>query len=1248
MNKKGKLLRPGEYSHQNINNYSIFDSDNVRGGRRFVEAFNDLCDIPQDKVSENVTIVYVKSENGDYRLVNKILSQSSSGWEKIDYSKDLTFITYGYNPLNVNGDTLELLLSNTGGLQTKDDLLEIKLQSDSEEYPQLLSLDENGLSLDIDKVDTIVSETIEEETKDIQPKQDKLTAKNGIYIYNFYGSTYITLQIPEDEKHLYVDDDNCLYMSLSDKVDLENNQIKLEQLPSFINDALFIQYFQDTTPSGSFIKDTLWYNPNTKTLKIWNGTSWITATAYKKSVYITVTDKKFQLYSYDETKGMVLLLQGLTWTNSKGLIHVINETEDSSQQFDVKLKDLENILYIDNLNQLATKSITELKAKDGESSIFTGDFVIDETTGQLKVKTKTYQTVGDGLYITDGTTVLNIENEFSEKTVNVNRPQDYKVKPLALLKYNIGDNFSLSLDTDTIKALESVKRTELIIKNNRTTNITVTLPKSLNGVRVYNMYTADDMVISPGLAGVLKLIIYKELVIVIGKLEYADLVTIIFERIDDCETVSYTWDPEKRDNLRTGDNFQFNIISVENQESNVEYTDGYNDVSEIKLLGVGHSKLDTTKTQYSFYPWEKDKWQSNVLVSISKIPKVLIVQAKTHPVWIVNAYSNNETYGAVSSDNYSIGSRINTDDGVTLVANNLDSNQYYFYDWWDGKTDQSRLEMFDGTNHVVNAVANFYKYCTARFHCIGCTVQLEGGPTKGNQTAETIDGVYVCSLFDYKTQDIEYSIIPSDYSDGSVIRNEYCINNDSSTMYELPCSLEDTSTISLSPKQEYIDIYISCYIDKYTCTIEPTINGTVTCNEVNKVGTTVNLTVTPDAGYGIDTITVNGETITGTSFTMPEEDVTVTATFKKISYTITVTQSTGGTISSNKTTASVGDTVTLTATASSGYTFSSWVVKTTSGSTVTVSNNSFTMPASAVTVSATFVEKTLTGQFSVSATKKVTFSKGNLQYTQSTDTWAFAQNQYDVIGVDNLTGGTVCYGTSDGGSSGDRYGWFREGTFTINNVADTVDLFYPSFEQDNISTVTSPYGLGLFKPYSDTCFLGNFVDWGANKIGTNAPNTYRTLTADEWTYLLNQRNSYFKLRGVAHINLNEEGTQFVNGVIILPDDWVCPDNLSFKEGGIDGVINNMQGYAEHQIFTIDQWQQLEAAGAVFLPSAGIYNGSQIIRVKELWGYWAATQIDNSDYYDSRDLKYIELERYLGSYINDISYYKIPVRLVKDV
>ncbi len=63
---------------------------------------------------------------------------------------------------------------------------------------------------------------------------------------------------------------------------------------------------------------------------------------------------------------------------------------------------------------------------------------------------------------------------------------------------------------------------------------------------------------------------------------------------------------------------------------------------------------------------------------------------------------------------------------------------------------------------------------------------------------------------------------------------------------------------------------------------------------------------------------------------------------------------TGGTISADKTTASEGETVTLTQTPDSGYEFVAWNVTNASGGAVTVTNNQFTMPASNVTVSATF------------------------------------------------------------------------------------------------------------------------------------------------------------------------------------------------------------------------------------------------------------------------------------------------------
>lgn len=63
-----------------------------------------------------------------------------------------------------------------------------------------------------------------------------------------------------------------------------------------------------------------------------------------------------------------------------------------------------------------------------------------------------------------------------------------------------------------------------------------------------------------------------------------------------------------------------------------------------------------------------------------------------------------------------------------------------------------------------------------------------------------------------------------------------------------------------------------------------------------------------------------------------------------------------GTVTASPTTACDGETVTLTATPAGGYVFDSWNVRDASSNTVTVTDNAFTMPNSAVTVSATFRE----------------------------------------------------------------------------------------------------------------------------------------------------------------------------------------------------------------------------------------------------------------------------------------------------
>ncbi len=253
------------------------------------------------------------------------------------------------------------------------------------------------------------------------------------------------------------------------------------------------------------------------------------------------------------------------------------------------------------------------------------------------------------------------------------------------------------------------------------------------------------------------------------------------------------------------------------------------------------------------------------------------------------------------------------------------------------------------------------------------------------------------------------------------------------------------------------------------------------------------------------------------------------------------------------------------------------------------------------------------GTFSVSADKQVTFSKGNLQYTQSTNTWSFAENQWDMIGTDNVTGGVV---TSD-----PTYGDEKDGIA----LADKVDLF-------GWSTSATNFGVSTSTDWEND-YLGSFVDWGTNKIGNDVPNTWRTLTYDEWSYLRDSRTNANELCGVAQVN-------GVNGLVFLPDNWVCPEGVTFKSGfhsewGIDY-------YAQYQAFTTEQWSKLESAGAVFLPAAGYRNGTYVYDVQYYGYYWSATGRGS---YNAHSLSF-------GSdgagMININRYYGHSVRLVKDL
>ena len=203
--------------------------------------------------------------------------------------------------------------------------------------------------------------------------------------------------------------------------------------------------------------------------------------------------------------------------------------------------------------------------------------------------------------------------------------------------------------------------------------------------------------------------------------------------------------------------------------------------------------------------------------------------------------------------------------------------------------------------------------------------------------------------------------------------------------------------------------------------------------------------------------------------------------------------------------------------------------------------------------------------FSVSTNKKVIFSLGNLQYHPANSVWRFAPSQLDYIGEANENTSSTHNGWLD------MFGW---------------------------STNATNYGVSTSTSSSD--YSGSFIDWGTNKIGNDAPNTWRTLTIDEWDYLLRTRTNASSLKGIAQVN-------GVNGLILLPDKWTCPSGITFKSGHHSSY--GVDYYAVYQTFTADQWSKLESAGAVFLPATGYRNGSNVEKLQIDGYYWSATEYD---------------------------------------
>lgn len=205
--------------------------------------------------------------------------------------------------------------------------------------------------------------------------------------------------------------------------------------------------------------------------------------------------------------------------------------------------------------------------------------------------------------------------------------------------------------------------------------------------------------------------------------------------------------------------------------------------------------------------------------------------------------------------------------------------------------------------------------------------------------------------------------------------------NSASTTYTLCCNPNSGTPLvkyykTVTDTYKGLSLYKYQLVDgsslptTYTISMDSVIGGNISASVTSaEEGTEITLTATPDKGYEFnnDWTVTNAETseaitVTGGKFTMPAADVNVTASFKQLSYAITANPAENGTYAvkvgeEEVASAVYGAKVLLEATPDKGYICDGWTVVDAESKSVYVSNNSFTMPASAVTISTTFSVK---------------------------------------------------------------------------------------------------------------------------------------------------------------------------------------------------------------------------------------------------------------------------------------------------
>ena len=271
-----------------------------------------------------------------------------------------------------------------------------------------------------------------------------------------------------------------------------------------------------------------------------------------------------------------------------------------------------------------------------------------------------------------------------------------------------------------------------------------------------------------------------------------------------------------------------------------------------------------------------------------------------------------------------------------------------------------------------------------------------------------------------------------------------------------------------------------------------------------------------------------------------------------------------------------------------------------------ISADDFITGANAIEISLTPAP---TKAFSTSNDNYIEFAPGNLQAT-TTDgwdswTWSFKEHQYDEDLDDNNIGENYASRTSTS-----HFGW---GTSGYNDKK-------PNYTDEELSH----YAEGLIN------IDGTNYDWGKMVGILGGHNDWRTLTSDEWQWIMGRNSNVSTTPGTncrfsSTVNGVENarytlaqitmGSSTINGTIIFPDVYTA----GTPEGVTWGTINAPVTTWVNTTCTEAGWEALQTAGCVFLPAAGRHEhttttiNNVVVDVYKVFGvgsncyYWTTTR-----------------------------------------